>query len=161
MSDAIQSKVKQTMADRVTVDLRSFILGGNIEPGQPLREEMLAARFGTGRGPVREALARLAERGLLAKQPFSGYSMRDLHVADIRNYYRVRERIELLAIELCWPFRDRSFHNNLRRLHDRLVAAVEAGEPIRSVDAEADFHAAVYIASGNEPLLRCWELLAC
>ncbi|MEZ5670700.1 MAG: GntR family transcriptional regulator [Alphaproteobacteria bacterium] len=161
MGDAIPNKARQTMADTLTVELRAYILTGAVQPGQPLREETLGARFGCGRGPVREALSRLAERGFLVKQPFSGYAMRDLRVTDIRSYYKVRESIELLAIRSCWPLRDRSFQSNLRRLHGRLVAAVEAGEAIRSVDAEADFHAAVYVASGNEPLLRCWELLAC
>lgn len=158
--DAPQTK-RQTMADRLTVDLRAHILRGYVEPGQKLREESIGAQFGAGRGPVREMLSRLAERGLLRKQPYSGYSMRDLRVTDIRDYYAVRETIELLAIRQCWPLRDRSFKSNLTRLHVRLVEAVEGGDPIRTVAAEADFHAAVYIASGNEPLLRSWELLAC
>lgn len=153
--------MRRTMADRLTIELRAHILGGHVAPGQKLREETLATEFGAGRGPVREALSRLAERGLLRKQPYSGYSMRDLRVVDIRDYYSVRETIELLAIRQCWPLRDRNFKSNMTRLHTRLVGAVEAGDPIRSVAAEADFHAAVYIASGNEPLLRSWELLAC
>jgi len=161
MPDDAPRRTRQTMADRLTVDLRAHILQGHIEPGARLREETIGAQFGAGRGPVREALSRLAERGLLRNQPYSGYSMRDLRVVDIRNYYSVRETIELLAIRQCWPLRDRNFKSNLHRLHTRLVAAVQARDTIRSIAAEADFHAAVYIASGNEPLLRSWELLAC
>lgn len=150
-----------TKADAVAVQLRSCILSGEFQPGERMREEPLARWFNTGRGPVREALSRLEERGLLERTAFVGYSIRSLSLDDIRDYYTLRRTIELLATELCWPRRDRGFHRNLALLHDRLKNAVQSGQVVEAIEAEARFHGAIYLASGNEPLLRCWKSFAC
>lgn len=151
----------RTKADEVAVLLRSSILSGEFRPGDRMREEPLARRFSTGRGPVREALNRLAERGLLERTAYVGYSIRSLSLDDIRDYYALRRNIDLLATELCWPKRDRRFHANLALLHDRLKEAACSGQVEQAVEAETGFHGAVYIAAGNEPLLRCWQSFAC
>lgn len=110
---------------------------------------------------MREALSRLEERGLLERTAFVGYSLRNFTLDDIRDYYTLRANIELLATRLCWPRRDRGFHRSLAQQHDQLKEAVRSGQVEQAIEAEAGFHGAVYLAADNEPLLRCWQSLAC
>ncbi|MBQ2259728.1 MAG: GntR family transcriptional regulator, partial [Spirochaetales bacterium] len=57
--------VSQSLADQVYELVKSEILKGNIKGGEKIREDSLATQFGVSRTPIREALTRLAEYGLI------------------------------------------------------------------------------------------------
>lgn len=80
-------------------------LGLRGEPVQ-LREEETAARYGVGRTVLRQVLGRLAGRGLIDHLPRRGWRVRTFDEADLTAYLRVREALEVEALDLARPHLD-------------------------------------------------------
>ncbi|HKY61316.1 MAG TPA: GntR family transcriptional regulator, partial [Gemmatimonadota bacterium] len=76
---------RSTLGSLVTDQLRDHVIHGRFEPGTVLGEVNLAAQFGVSRGPVREALQRLVQEGLLRREPRRGISVPRLASADLRD----------------------------------------------------------------------------
>lgn len=83
-----------TSTIRVHDVLRTAILDGHLAPGERLRAEALAGRFGTSRTPVREALLMLEREGLVEVQPNRGAIVRSFDATDLLDLYEVRALIE-------------------------------------------------------------------
>jgi DNA-binding GntR family transcriptional regulator len=81
--------------------LRDDILAGRIQPGSRLVECDLTARFAVSRGPVREALRRLAADGLIEHWPHRGAVVRRLGEREIRELFLIRIELEALAARLA------------------------------------------------------------
>ena len=73
---------------------RSFAL---IAPGRKINENQLAVRFGTSRGPIREALRTLEGAGLVETIPNRGAFVRSMSVDEVREIYEVRAALFALA----------------------------------------------------------------
>jgi DNA-binding GntR family transcriptional regulator len=84
---------------RVTDALREAILTGRLHPGSRVRQEELAEEFGISRIPVREALRRLESEGLVILVPNSGAWIAKLDRAECIEIYKIRERLEPLALK--------------------------------------------------------------
>jgi DNA-binding GntR family transcriptional regulator len=74
--------------------LEEAILEGELKPGERLRAEALAQRFGTSRTPIREALLQLEGQGLVEVEPNRGAVVRSYDRDDILDLYEVRALIE-------------------------------------------------------------------
>ena len=81
--------------------LREDILAGRLAPGLRLVECDLTARFAVSRGPVREALRRLAAEGLIEHWPHRGALVRRLSARTIRELFQIRVEMEALAARLA------------------------------------------------------------
>lgn len=91
------------LSDRVTARIRELILNGDLQPGERIGQEALALRFGTSRIPVRDALRQLESEGLVILVPNSSARVARLDVAELSEIYKIRERIEPLAIAEAIP----------------------------------------------------------
>jgi DNA-binding GntR family transcriptional regulator len=78
----------------IAEQLRERILDGSFAPGEQISEVQLAARLGLSRGPVREAVQRLAQEGLLVSHRNRGVFVVELDDADIEDVYRGRRAVE-------------------------------------------------------------------
>src|SRR5215217_912423 len=92
-----------TTPDRIAETLREEILRGAVAPGQPLRQEELAERFGVSRLPVRDALLRLEAQGLVHVYPNRGAFVISLSVDEVREIYEMRILLEGDIIERAVP----------------------------------------------------------
>ncbi len=81
--------------------LREAILAGRLAPGSRLVESELTTRFSVSRGPVREALRRLAAEGLIEHWPHRGALVRRLSARAIRELFQIRVEMEQLAARLA------------------------------------------------------------
>src|SRR5690242_16860952 len=88
---------KKGVLDRAYDRLKRSIIDGAYRPGQQLKVLRVARELGISRTPVKEALGRLEQEGLIKREPGSGYSVRGLSVSDILNLYKVREALEVEA----------------------------------------------------------------
>jgi DNA-binding GntR family transcriptional regulator len=86
-----------TSTARVVAELRHAILEGVLAPGERLRAEALAERFGTSRTPIREALGSLEVEGLIELQPRRGAVVRPFDSDDLLDLYEVRALLEPFA----------------------------------------------------------------
>src|SRR5436190_5321759 len=111
------------LADTVYGALRQAILDREFDPGEPLTEHGLCARFRVSRTPVREALAKLERDHLVRVVPKKGAFVRTLSSDEIRDLYEVREALEALAVRLAAPGLDRGdlagFETRFRELRAR------------------------------------------
>ncbi|MDE2571858.1 MAG: GntR family transcriptional regulator, partial [bacterium] len=83
-----------TLGDQVYEAMRRWILDGTLAPGTPLRIRQLAASLGTSTMPVREAIQRLEENGLVVTRPHKGAVVAGLSVRELRDFYGVRIVLE-------------------------------------------------------------------
>jgi DNA-binding GntR family transcriptional regulator len=141
-----------TLWERVHGHLKQEILANRLPPGTVLNEAGLAESLGVSRGPIREAIGRLAAEGLVVVRPRRGALVASLSKAEFLETYQVREALELLAIQLAAP----RLTEEHRRLLESLVAQMEECAARNDVDgffeANAAFHGAIVEASGNARL---------
>jgi len=83
-----------TSTVRVRDELQHAILEGVLRPGERLRAEALAQRFGTSRTPVREALLQLEAQGLVEVEPNRGAVVKAFDAADLLDLYELRALLE-------------------------------------------------------------------
>jgi DNA-binding GntR family transcriptional regulator len=91
----------QALSERVYNSLKQRILTCDLEPCQRLAEVELAAEFQVSRTPLREALNRLAQEGLVVQTPYCGYSVSPLDITEIRNTGELRLILEGEATALA------------------------------------------------------------
>ena len=85
--------------DLILRELRDEIVDGRLRPGQRIHQQAVAARFGTSRLPVREALRQLQSEGLVVVSPNAGARVARLDADEFDEVYLLRGRLEPLAVE--------------------------------------------------------------
>jgi DNA-binding GntR family transcriptional regulator len=134
--------------------MRERIRDGRLAPGQRLVEADMQRVFQASRGPIREAVRRLAAEGLVELRHNSGAIVRALARDEVVNVFRIREALEALAARLA--------AENVRRGADPgPLVALEAcfhgafdGSPVAYMHYNDSFHDLVVRLSGNEQLIQ-------
>jgi phosphonate utilization transcriptional regulator len=93
---ALQLVQSNSLPALVQVEIEQLILRGDLAIGQRINESELAARFGTSRGPIREALRGLEESRLVRSEKNRGVFVREISVAEADEIYDVREALDQL-----------------------------------------------------------------
>src|ERR1700733_6920477 len=101
--------------------LREKILSCDLAPGQRLAVDTIAQQMGVSRTPVKEALGRLSAEGLIEILARRGTFVSQIHPADIRESFQVREALEVKACELLEGKIDTDRMNVLRELNEKLA----------------------------------------
>ncbi|MBS0393201.1 MAG: phosphonate utilization associated transcriptional regulator [Proteobacteria bacterium] len=83
-----------SLPSAVQAEIEQLILGGELAAGQRINEAALAERFGTSRGPVREALRALEECGLVRAERNRGVFVREVSIAEADEVYDLREVLD-------------------------------------------------------------------
>lgn len=86
--------VYRNLPDQLADLLRERILSGAAAPGDPVRQDAIAAELGVSKIPLREAMARLEQEGLLRSETNRGYFVRELSDAEAREIYALRLNLE-------------------------------------------------------------------
>src|SRR5688572_2002225 len=84
----------RTLSDRLVDVVRDFILSGVIASDVPIRQDALAAELQISKIPLREALARLEQDGLLVSHPNRGFFVRPMSAKEAEEVYALRLKIE-------------------------------------------------------------------
>ncbi len=149
------SSASTTRAASVTDTLRDRIFDGALAPGAHLMEVALAGELGVSRTPVRDALARLADEGLLVYQPNRGFLVRRFGIEDVIHAATLRASLEGLGCRLVG---ERGLQaGEKQRLHDLLEAQRQVlyGDEWNNKrallwqDLNLDFHSALLKLAGN------------
>jgi GntR family transcriptional regulator, vanillate catabolism transcriptional regulator len=94
MQSAMSLSNSDTQTERLVLALREQILHGEFSPGERLTEIGLASRLNASRTPIRLALERLANEGLLDAIPSGGFRLRSFSLADIQDAIEIRGVLE-------------------------------------------------------------------
>lgn len=131
---------------------------GSLQPGQWLREHELAAALEISRTPVREAVRRLAQEGLLEVAENRGVRVRKLTLEEAVDTYEVRALLEGMAARRV---AQRADARNIDILNALLhtMAALPANDFAAHIKADDAFHERIAELSGNHALLDVFRLL--
>ena len=138
----------------VFLRLRRAILQGELEPGERLMEIRLAEQLGVSRTPVRDAIHKLVEEGLVSIVPRCGAVVAGITDKDMRDVLEVRITLEKLAVALCAERITSDGVERLKEANDFFRKAVIAGEVIKIAEADVAFHDIIYSITDNKRLLQ-------
>lgn len=145
-----------TVAGFAEQELRSLVLSGQLAPGQRLNEVAIAETMGTSRGPLREAIQRLASEGLLVMVAHKGAYVRSLNEHELRQLYELRIAIETYAVRLGAERGTAEQHAELRSLLDRTLGVLDSGANAH-YPADLDMHEQLVSMAQNPALLRTMQ----
>lgn len=154
--------VVPTVVETIVRELRDLITAGEFAPGQPLREEHLAERFGVSRPPLREALRILQRDGIVVGQARHGFTVIPITNKDAYEIYTLRWILEREAVKIAIPV---SSPEQLQPLRDALDlmrdVADRSGTDAQAemVKANAKFHMAVVRLAGNARMSAAYASL--
>ncbi len=136
--------------------LKEEIELGRLGAGAVLRQDDLAKRFGVSRQPVRLALERLRESGLVAPRKDRSVEVTDLSDAARRDLVDLRILVECEALRLAIPQQTERSLLDARQIQERLEIEREP-KPMEELDSA--FHRALYAPGGNARLLALVQTL--
>lgn len=150
---AAPSALWENIADLI----RAAILSGELEPGSKLIETELAERFGTSRGPIREAIRELAREGLVTELPRRGSLVSTLTAHDLSEVYAVRQALEVAASRVVIA---RARDDELHALETHLEA-LESPPPgagyLDQAVHDLAFHRSLVALARNERMATMYE----
>jgi DNA-binding GntR family transcriptional regulator len=152
MQSSLQRVDRSLLRDRAYRILRDAIVTGELPPGAVIRDVELAERVGLSRTPVREALARLADDGLVETKPHSWTRVTPLGLREVRDAIVVVRAMHELAVRLAVPLMTERHHDLMRAANKRFAAGLDAADVQAAMDADDALHGVPVTALGNRVL---------
>lgn len=143
---------RSLLRDDVYQSIRDAIVRGQLAPGEQLRDQELGAWLQVSRTPVREALQRLAQAGLVVAEPGRMTRVAPEDPELILAARQIAAELHGLAIDLAFPTLDEVALTEMEQANGRLSAALAAGDAEAAIAADDDFHEVALTRSGN-PLI--------
>ena len=156
VNDRARLRRATTTPDLIAGTLRQEILLGSLAPGEPLRQEELAERFGVSRLPVRDALLRLEAQGLVDVYPNRGAFVVSLSADEVREIFEMRLLLEGDMIERAVPHMSADDWRRIDSAHGESVRTAGTDD---WADGDWTFHRALYEPSGRTRQLDLVEQL--
>lgn len=138
--------------DEAIAAIRTWIVDGQVRPGEPLVEAVLASQLGVSRVPVREALQTLAAEGFVEVTPGHTARVASPTVRDLLDVYEVRAALEDLSCRSAALRRDDDDLTTLDQLVEAGSAAAQAEDWTQVEQLNVRFHRTISVASGNRHL---------
>jgi DNA-binding GntR family transcriptional regulator len=149
---------RRVLSDEVLDTLRNAILTGELEPGSRLPEDELALKLDVSRGPIREALVRLQQEGLVTLERHRSAHVRTMSAVDAEQIYGLRQALERLAVEwACRNGADEDFARMEAVLDDFNRLAKSKRTPARVAELDIRFHDEMFASARNDRLYHAWE----
>ena len=147
---APETEDPRVLTDRVVERLEQLILGGRYQPGEKLREQVLAEELGVSRGPLREAIRTLEGRRLLERTPRAGVRVVGVSPSDLEQILVAREALEGMAARQAAENMTGAEVNALRQTVSALQSHPEdAPGAVFSAGPDNDFHRLIAKGSRN------------
>jgi DNA-binding GntR family transcriptional regulator len=153
--------VYRALTDWVVLKILDGVRNGEFVPDQRLSEEDLARRFDVSRAPVRDALHRLEQIGVVERRPPRGMYVRSWTDADHAEVHALVDALNLLAVQMSFGRLTEDDFAQLERIVEEARQATETGieEDRRQIQRDSDFHLTIARASGNRRLVELMEQL--
>jgi DNA-binding GntR family transcriptional regulator len=142
------------VADR----LREGILDGTFPPRTQLSEVALSQQLSVSRGPIREAMQRLLQEGLLRGERNRGVFVVDLGASDVRDIYLARSAVERRAAAIVAADGTDDDFTTLQSMVDQLTAAADSTW-VELTQLDLQFHQTLVAAAGSPRLDRMFRTL--
>jgi len=150
---------QSSLADQAYEKLKILILSGVLKGGERIQEEQLAHQFGVSRTPIREALRRLSEYGLITSKARSAGIVVEITGKESRHISEVRLSLETLAIRRldanCIP----TLIEKTSKVTAEYQLLLSQGEVGQAYEKDSDFHNAIIEAANNPVLTEIYKRL--
>lgn len=141
----------RTLAEQVYLAVRAGIFGGELAPGEFIREKDLE-RMGVSRTPIREALGRLASEGFLERIPHRGFRVPQESLAELLQLYPIVASLDLLAGRLALESFTPEDVSRLKEINRQLDHARDRRDVRAQIELNNHFHRVFSERSGNHRL---------
>jgi DNA-binding GntR family transcriptional regulator len=147
--NGVQLQPRELLRDDVFRRLRDAIVDGTFAPGEQLRDAELAGWLGVSRTPIREALLRLAQAGLVVSEPGKSTTVTSLDVRATRDAQSVVAAMHGLAVREAVPHLTEDDLARMRAANTRFAAALRSGDVDAALAADDELHAIPVAAAAN------------
>lgn len=147
------------LSDAAYERLKDAIVRGELPPGARIRDAEIAERLGLSRTPVREALTRLVDTGLVEAKPGVYTRITTLNRDDVAATLQVLGALDELAVRTGVPNLAADDIKRMRAANDEFAKAVAAQDVARAFTADDEFHGIVIRAARNPVLHRMTDQL--
>jgi DNA-binding GntR family transcriptional regulator len=147
------------LSEEVYDVLRSAIVGGDLLPGSRIVEADVARQMAISRSPVREAVRKLEQEGLVEYVPRRGTIVVGLSREDVADAYQLRAHLEAYGARLAATRASDASLTQLLDLIERMRECAAAQDLDGLVAVDVEFHQQMCRASGSRRLLRAWHTL--
>ena len=147
---------RQAYRESISNVIRRDLMSGKFKCDEPMREQKLAARFGTSRGPVRDALMQLTQEGVLEYQPNKGVRVSSLLTDEERDVVvAMRLELEKYCIQKFIPIATKEDFKNISVLLERLKNACEVASLPEVAECDLALHR-YWVAQASPHLDSTW-----
>jgi GntR family transcriptional regulator, rspAB operon transcriptional repressor len=149
---------KSPLRDQIYQLIRTLVIIGQLRPGQPVNEVDIAEQLGVSRTPVREAVKRLSDEGLINVVAQSGTFITDISRRDLEEAYIIRNALELESVRRAAGAIEKRHVDELDdniRAHQQAIGRKRYAEAIRLDD---QFHRAIAEINGLSMLWRAVDI---
>lgn len=155
------TRVNQTefLVDKAYELVRNAILRNDLKPGDQLSEASLSEQIGISRTPIREALKRLEQEGMIEIVPRRGAFVTGISAEDITEIYQLREALECYAIQFVTEYGDPAELDRLIADFEQSFRWIEAGEIDKVNEADTRLHRYIAHSSRNRRLIETVDQL--
>ncbi len=157
-----QKIVQVGFGEQVFQHLKHMILSRELAPGERIPEGKIASLFNVSRTPIREAIKKLNEYGLVETTPRSFSVVTMISPLQARNIGELRTALEKFALHLIFEKNcaDEKLLKRLKTACDESIAAMQDEKNWKKAfEKDTEFHHIIITASGNEYLLEAYERL--
>jgi DNA-binding GntR family transcriptional regulator len=145
---------RTSLAEQAYAALLDAIVGGELRPGARLRDGELAAQLGVSRTPVREALRRLEDEGLVETERGSSTRVAPIRADRIADAFPVVAALHGLAARLGVPALSARGLERMERHDAERTDALRGGDVLAAIAADDRFHGVLLDASRNAEIER-------
>jgi GntR family transcriptional regulator, rspAB operon transcriptional repressor len=151
-------QIYRTLPQQIAAHLRSEVLSGKLKPGDPLREIEISERFDVSRGPVREALRKLTQQGLVVLEPNKGVRVAPSPNKNVRPLViELRRKIETFVVESSFDEIVDTALSNLEAILKDIKFACEKEDTMALVEYDLQFHKTIIDCHEDPELFAIWE----
>jgi DNA-binding GntR family transcriptional regulator len=143
---------RRLLRDDVYGRLRDAIVDGTLAPGEQLRDVDLADWLGVSRTPIREALLRLAEAGLVVAHPGRSTTVSSLDARAVRDARDVVAAMHEIAVRESVALLTKADLKAMRKANSRFRAAIDAGDVDEALRADDELHGIPVSVAGNRAM---------
>lgn len=142
---------------QVYLYLKKLILSGEYAPGHRILVLEITRLYQISQAPVREALERLKQEGLVFSRPNKGSIVSDITAKEIKDIFVMREMLEGFAVRESLPFLKKSNIRALEGIIEEMDAAVRENDILKILEKDMSFHGYFYEQCGNHFVLETWN----
>ncbi len=150
---------KKSLSNLVYRDLKEKILKNKLLPGDKLIEMEIASNLGVSRTPVREALKKLEEDGLVTSFPRKSFIVSKISVKEAKNLYIVRKSLEPLAVELLAQKGLNEKSKYFQEINEELRLAIEDNDEELAQNLIIEWNMALVSSLNNEILVEVMTMI--